>query len=185
MKSNAGIVIKRLQEKLKQKVNELPKVIMNEGQKAFTENFKNEGFEGKKWKDVVNKKKKYGRPILVGRTRRLINSVRISGKVSNSHLIKWATYVPYAAIHNEGFKGVQYIKPHKKTATRTVKIRGSAGFINGKFTKGKAKKMQILGKRHNVSGYSRKINIPKRQFMGIGEKTRRRILEKAAKAMKL
>lgn len=175
MKSNAGIVIKRLQEKLKQKVNELPKVIMNEGQKAFTENFKNQGFEGKKWKDVVNKKKKDGRPILVGRTRQLINSVRTSGKVSNSHLIKWATYVPYAAIHNEG--GVI-----RKKARNSILNFNKKGRFQRQRTE-KQRSRTYYSQKVRISAYT--IVMPQRKFMGIGEKTRRRILEKAAKAMKL
>lgn len=149
MKSNAGIVIKRLQEKLKQKVSELPEIIGNEGQRAFADEFKNQRWDNNKWKEVKRrmpgtfeykypKRKGLSRrtnPILVGRTRRLKRAVETSYKKRNSNKLVWAIYGEvgkYAAVHNFGEKG-----------------------------------------------------MPQRQFMGINNRIRKRILEKAAKAMKL
>lgn len=99
MKSNAGIVIKRLQEKLKQKVSELPEIIGNEGQRAFADEFKNQRWDNNKWKEVKRrmpgtfeykypKRKGLSRrtnPILVGRTRRLKELLK--------HLIKKETQI--------------------------------------------------------------------------------------------
>lgn len=58
---------------------------------------------------------------------------------------------PYAEVHNEGYTGVQYVKPHKRNRSLASNI--------------KTRKIVHVGGQ-NVRAFSRKIRIPKRQFMG-------------------
>lgn len=186
MKSNAKIVIERLKARLEKKMNELPPVLMNEGQRVFTDNFRNESWEGKRWRARIHRgKKENTKPILIGRTRKLINSVRTSGRSASMQKIVWGTYVPYAKIHNEGFRGVVYVKPHKRHGkTITTKVKGSAGFVNGKFTKGKSSTLKLLGAKHQVKAYSYRLNMPKRQFMGVGNTLRMKLIKKCEQILK-
>lgn len=114
-RSNAKQVFKNLQAKFEQVKREAPKVLANEGQKAFLDNFKTESFDNKKWKEVQRREPgtyayKYpkskdlarrSRPILIGKTRRLRNATANSVKQANSRRIKWANYLPYSEVQNE------------------------------------------------------------------------------------
>ena len=119
----------------------------------------------------VSKKSKGSRAILVksGELRRSIRVVR-----KNLKSVTIGSDLPYAQIHNDG--GVVYKKAHKRTATRTVRIRGSGGFVNGVFTKGRAKKMEIQGVRHNVGSSS--FKMPKRQFVGVSKQLSNKLMSK-------
>jgi len=181
LKSNAKAVIERLRAKLELKMKHLPPVLMNEGQKVFSESFKNQAWEGKRWRLRIHRgKKENTKPILVGRTRRLINSVRTSGRSATIAKIVWGTWVPYAKIHNEGFKGTVYVKPHKRTGkTITTKVKGST--INGK---GTTRTLTLMGAKHQVKSYSYKLRMPKRQFMGVGPTLRSRLIKKCEQIFK-
>lgn len=159
MKSNAKIVIEKLKARLEKKMAELPPVLMNEGQRVFTENFKNESWEGKRWQK--RKDSKNTKPILIGRTRKLINSVRTSGRSATLQKIVWASYVPYAKVHNEGFKGTVTVKSFKRKSA-----------------------LGKLGAKYQVKQHTRKINMPKRQFMGVGNVLRARLIKKCEQIFK-
>jgi len=186
MRSNAKAAIEKLKARLEKKMAELPPILMNEGQRYFTENFRNESWEGKRWRARIHRgKKENTKPILIGRTRQLINSVRTSGRSASLTKIVWGTAVPYAKIHNEGFNGTVYVKPHSKHGkTISVKVRGNSGFVNGVFTKGKSKTLKMLGARHQVKAYSYRMKMPKRQFMGIGNVLRARLIKKTEQEFK-
>ena len=156
MKSNAKAVIEKLKARLEKKMKELPPILMNEGQKVFSESFKNQAWEGKRWKPRKNTK--ITRPILIGRTRKLINSVRTSGRSATMAKIVWGTYVPYAKVHNEGFKGTVRIKKHSA--------------------------LSRLGAKYQVKAHTRNVNMPKRQFMGVGPTLRMRLIRKAEQVFK-
>lgn len=164
----------------------LPPALLNEGQKVFTENFRNESWEGKRWRARIHRgKKENTKPILIGRTRKLINSVRTSGRSASMTKLVWGTWVPYAKIHNEGFNGTVYVKAHKRTGKSiSVKVKGSAGFVNGKFSKGKSSTLKILGAKYQVKPYSYKLRMPKRQFMGVGPTLRSRLIKKCEQIFK-
>lgn len=136
---------------------ELPPALMNEGQRVFTDNFRNESWEGKRWQS--RKSSKSTRPILIGRTRKLINSVRTSGRSASMQRIVWASYVPYAKIHNEGFNGSITVKAHKRKAPKN--------------------KLAQLGAKYQVKQYTKRVIMPKRQFMGVGNTLRMRLIKKA------
>lgn len=104
----------------------------------FDNNFREQGFFGKKWAATkvskVNKAGKKGSILIVtGALRRSIRShIRSNSVVFTSHL-------PYASVHNEGGKGKVTVRTH----TRTRK-----------------------GSTHNVRSHERAMNIPQREFIG-------------------
>lgn len=177
MRSNFKAVFKRLEQKLNRAKNETPKVLANEGQKVFVENFKTESWNSNPWKD---RQKKTGRPILIGRTRRLINSVRRSVRSANVNRIVWGTDVPYAAVHNFGEQVTKLA--HYRTSTIKAKVRGNSGFVNGKFTKGRSRTIKLQGATHLASGSH--FKMPQRKFMGVSLKLNKRLKDKMAQIYK-
>lgn len=64
--------------------------------------------------------------------------------------VRFSSNVPYAAIHNEGLQGNKPVKAHtRRQHGKTVKVRA----------------------------HTRKFNMPKRQFIGDGDQTRKIIRE--------
>ncbi len=59
--------------------------------------------------------------------------------------VRFTSNVPYASIHNEGLKGNVMVKGHWRRGRN--------------------------GKKHKVKPHNRKVNMPKRQFVGDGPKT--------------
>jgi len=168
MKWNGKDVFKKLEKKLLKVKNEAPKILANEGQKVFLENFATESWNNLPW---PKRKKDTGKPILRGKTRRLINSVRKSVRMANVDRIKWGTDVPYAAIHNFG---LQVSKGwHYRNSTIKRKVRGNAGFVKGTWRQGRAKTVTFKGAAHYVNASYYKM--PKRQFMGVSLKLKKRL----------
>jgi len=157
-----------VEKRLQQTKEVLPAEIANVSQSYFESSWRKQGYDGKKWKEVQRRINGKGaaktRAILV-KSGRLRRSFHVLSKRWDNITI--ANSAPYAKVHNEGFKGVEYVKPHKKSGKDIKsKVRGSAGFIDGKFTKGKIRTITLKGAKHNVKGFSRKMNLPQRQFMG-------------------
>lgn len=71
--------------------------------------------------------------------------------------------VPYAIVHNEGYNGVQYVKPHKSGRLAAMSLQ-------------RRKNLRVGG--GNVKGFSRKVQIPKRQFMGESAELTKKIEDK-------
>ena len=166
MKSNAKDVMLRLQARLDKKLKELPIVLMNEGSREFTKNFTTQSFGGIKWK--ARKDKKNHKPLLVGRTRKLINAVRMSGRSATLQKIVWGigSDVPYASVHN--FGGTI----NKGTRTHTLHYREIATNIaSGKtlkrFAKQKGKNKATHSMQVNMKAHS--FKMPQRQFMGVNK----------------
>jgi phage gpG-like protein len=85
--------------------------------------------------------------------------------------------VPYAIFHNEGASGSSTIGAHTSRGKGiTTSIRGSSGFVGGRFTRGRARKVTFLGAEHQVSAHTRKANLPKRQFIGDSKQLERKIV---------
>lgn len=183
MKSNAkSIIDKRLVKVLKKTLKDAPKVLGNEGQKAILENFAKESWEGKKWRLRIQQgHKENKKPILIGRTRKLIRAARRSYKGNFNGKLKWSIDgVPYAQVHNDG--GIIHRKAHKRTATIKRKIGGNAGFVNGVWKKGRYKTVSFQGERHNVSSSS--FKMPKRRYMEASPKFKKRLLDKLEQVFK-
>lgn len=142
----------------------------------FTQSFRNQGFTDESlqmWKPRkrTERSRMGNRAILVksGRLRRSIRSKRF-GLLS----VKIYTDVPYAKIHNDG--EMVYRKPHKRSSTITTKVRGSSGFVNGVWKRGRSKTIKLKGESFNVKGSS--FKIPKRQFIGYSGVLNRKIIAK-------
>lgn len=165
MRSNARTIIeKKLIKVLAKTMRDAPKALGNEGQKAILENFATESYEGKKWAARKKTKKANGKPILIGRTRKLIGAARRSYKgyfkgFFYGGKLKWSIDgVVYAKIHNNG--GV--IKKKKRTVTQNFKIKKDGSF---RYAKLKHSNFQM-----DVNIGKHKINMPKRQFIGLSPK---------------
>lgn len=133
----------------------IPVKVGTEAVNFFKDNFREGGFRDgglKKWKRTRRQdtakgaEAQYG-PLMSGREhlRRSISSETAPGKVIIYN------NVPYAKVHNEGYSGVQYVRPHRRK-------RRLASNISSKNV------VKVGGQ--NVRGFSRKMVIPKRQFMG-------------------
>jgi phage gpG-like protein len=135
-----------------------------ESLKFFNKSFTKQGWEDvalDKWKKRKNPKPKH--PILVksGTLKRSIAILK-----TTSYTIVLGTNVPYAKIHNEGFDGSESVKAHSRTRNIKATIRGGGVFINGKFSKGKSKRIKIIGATGQVKAHTRHMVMPQRQFMG-------------------
>jgi phage gpG-like protein len=112
----------------------------------------------KKWakrKNPDKRNRKKNRAILI-KSGRLRNSIHV--KSSSLHDVVISTPVKYAAVHNFGFRGVQYIRPHHR------KVNGRVLQSNIKTRRTSTRKVQVG--RVQVKGHARRVNIPQRQFMG-------------------
>lgn len=144
--------LRKIQEKVAATLRELPPVIGEAAVNFTLDNFERQAWLGdntEPWQKRKNptkwgKRDETDRAILV-KTAKLKRSIRISRIVDNAVYIQaGGTDVPYARVHNEGFRGEvkQQVKPH----TRKMKD----------------------GKTVGVSEFERTIqqNIPKRKFIG-------------------
>jgi phage gpG-like protein len=165
---------------------DLPPVIGNMGQRFFRENFDKQGFVDNSfnpWKArkgeirgglaMAAKSSKGSRALLV-KSGHLRNAVNRSLKTAEFDNISFVVPLKYAAVHNYGFSGIQYIQPHKRTASR--------GAVIGDFAR---KGSRVDGSTHNVSGFSRRMNIPQRKFMGNSTVFIQQIDERVLRAMRL
>jgi phage gpG-like protein len=99
-----------------------------------------------------------GRAILVktGRLRRSIRLISVDG----GRIVIGTAGVVYAAAHNEGVSGTITVKAHTRKAYKRRKKGG--------------KRRRIAVQAHEVQAHERKMNLPRRQFIG-----RSRVLERA------
>lgn len=135
----------------------------------FKNSFRRQGWwdrNKEKWPERKGKKRKNGRAILVksGRLRRSICVIHaVPGKVIVG------TDVPYAKIHNEGgeFTSTQNVSSH------TRKAHSRKGYTTGDGRKVKRGTVR----EHAVKSHSRtrKVSMPKRQFMGSSAALERRL----------
>jgi phage gpG-like protein len=182
--------------------------IGNAAKSFFVENFRKQGFDDKNIEKWPKRKKterkgrgkyakgedgkrdkgmvrsvKAGRAILV-KTGDLRRSI-IRNPANRAALsVKISTDLPYAKVHNNG--ETINVDGRKGSGTITRSIRGSAGFKNGKFTRGRAKKVTFQGKEYTTGSYA--IKMPKRQFMGdsynLNERIKKIIVKRLDKTFK-
>ncbi|MFD2961352.1 MULTISPECIES: phage virion morphogenesis protein [Olivibacter] len=155
---STDISFRILKSKLSKQLNSLPVLIGNEMVNYALENFKNEAYDGNKWKPRKKKQKgKSQQKILVGRTRRLIRGNRFT-TIANG--VRYINDTPYASIHN--FGGVISRAARSETFIRNRHQKGRLGKMfggKGAFAKGTTK-----GQGFTFKSY--KIHIPQRQFIG-------------------
>jgi phage gpG-like protein len=153
---------------------DLPRHVAHMGKKHFGESFTNQGFTDetlKPWPEVWRRKpgsKAKGvaasRTILHGETSELRNS--IEARPSRDRVV-FSSDVPYARAHNQGFVGGVSVRPHG----RRTKNSGSASNI-------RSRKSFASNKAH-VRGFTRRVKLPKRQFMGHSATLDRAIIHRA------
>lgn len=141
MRSNARQVINKMKKAIEKTMKDAPKVLGLEGQRHFQENFAKQSFEGKRWKQVQRRtpgtyayeypKRKFlsrrTNPILVGRTRRLKNSLNRSFKSGSSSRMRWEVILPYAQVQNKGNRKIparSFMRPTQKFQNRLKKKFG-------------------------------------------------------------
>lgn len=153
-----------VEKHFKQVLQYAPGMLGNDAVNFFLDSFQRQGWLGNSvepWRQRRgNSKRNKGRAVLVqsGRLRRSIRITGISGGV-----VTIGTDVPYAKAHNEGFKGVVNVKEHTRNRFGKEKI-GS-----GKFTKNGKERMKTVQRITGsgaVKAHTRKVNLPRRQFMG-------------------
>lgn len=141
-----------------------PGLLGNDAVNFFLDSWKRQGwlnYSNTAWRQrSKNSKRNKGRAILVdsGRLRRSIRIVKITGGA-----VTIGTDVPYARMHNEGFKGVVNIAAF--TRNRYVKEKVGIGKLTKK-GKEKTKTVSRVGSSHTVKAHTRRVNMPQRQFMG-------------------
>jgi hypothetical protein len=168
----------------------------------FVDSFRKQGWDDKsvqKWKkrqlserkgrgskksaDGGVRSVKAGRAILV-KTGDLRRSIKRNPANRAALSIKISTDLPYAKVHNDG--ETINVSGRKGSGTITRSIRGSGGFKDGKFTKGRAKRVTFQGKEYTTGSYA--IKMPKRQFMGdsynLNEKVKAVIVKRLDKIFK-
>lgn len=101
-----------------------------------------------------------GRALLVssGRLRRSIRIIRTTGDS-----VTIGSNVPYAQIHNDGFNGTQQVSAHTRTKWKKERVE------TGSLTKSGKKSMKTVTSEngtYSVKSFSRKMNMPRRRFMG-------------------
>ena len=123
------------------------------------------GFEA--WPQRKNDKRK-GAALLV-QTGKLRNSIRVTERAADYIMI--GSNLPYAQIHNEGFNGTEQVKAHTRKTFKDIMAQASSL----KTRKVKKVKNHLHTGDVNVKAHSRKMNMPKRHFMGASPFLNRRI----------
>lgn len=141
-------------QKVVTSLKRFPRLAASAAHNFFLDSFNRKAWFGERtevWKPVKPTKKNAGGSILVRRGD-LRRSVRIKKADWTSIII--GSDLPHAAVHNDGYRG-----RYTRTATRTVRVRGSYGRLGDEKKRGR--KMVVRGVQHTV-----KQNIPRRRYMG-------------------
>lgn len=132
----------------------------------FKDSFRRQGWRDKtleKWNPrKPGAARNQGRAILVNRGH-LRNSIVL--RQANAKQATVAAPVPYAAAHNEGFKGTVNVKEHYRSSRQNIKVQSSS--IASRKVRTQTMSMDTGGRK--VRAHTRKMNLPKRQFMGDSE----------------
>jgi phage gpG-like protein len=160
---------KQMKERFERFVRtELPIIVGREAVNFFKDRFRMGGWidtSFNKWlpRDV-NAPRNSGRALLVD-SGKLRNSIRVVEQGSNYVVI--GSDMPYAQAHNEGFNGQVTIKAHRRKNKFADKFSATKGKEMKRTTK-IAWKVNASGVSF-VQSHARKMNVPKRQFMGGSE----------------
>lgn len=133
-------------------LKKFPVLAANEAVNIFQDSFNRQAFIGETtevWKKrKSDSKKSQGRAILI-KTGRLKRGVKRFKADWDSIIV--GNDVPYAGIHNDGFKGTESVRAF----TRKLKARN--------VSRGKKKIASGVG---FVKAHTRKMNMPRRRFIG-------------------
>ena len=110
-----------------------------------------------KWKArATNSKRNKGRAVLT-QSGKLKRSITAQPQVGVARVI---SAVPYAQVHNEGFKGTQTVKAHKRNSYTSIKVQKTSK--SGKTRNATVQQLKGTGQ---VKAHTRRQNIPARPFM--------------------
>lgn len=139
MAKTASEVFQKIQQRLAQKLRELPPIIGNEAVNHSLDAFQQEGWDGEAWPKRKNPTKwgkadETDRALLV-KTGKLKRSVRISEIGEGSVTIQaGGADVPYARAHNFGYKGTvtQNVNEHNRRTKKfgTARVRAHTRTIS-------------------------------------------------------
>lgn len=119
------------------------------------------------WKRRKLRGKKREQRAILTKTGRLRRSIR-KGKVTPDYAII-ETDVPYARVHNEGFRGTVNVKVHKRNRYKNVKTKEGTGVYSVKSRKERqrTRTTRETSNTHWVQSHKRRVNMPRRQYMGV------------------
>lgn len=160
-----------LVKKAEKVLSKLPLIAANTGNNFFQGRFKEQA-----WADTTTQpwkrrkkgsKRDSGRAILTdtGRGKRSIRVLQADwSQVAVG--INDPTVAVYMGAHNAGFRGTVQVHGFTRIATRKVgtKVLKLKGRQRRERIGGR--KVKIQGASHQVNAHSRKVNLPKRQFIG-------------------
>lgn len=151
----------RFEANMKAAMGTLAPVVANEAVNFFRGSFTKQAWIGTNTNPWKKRKgnKDAGRAILV-KSGRLRRSIRDMGSAGMK--VRVGTDVPYAAAHNEGFSGTVSVREHSRKRTRKAKVSMSNVATRKKSTR----TTKITAGNSSVKSHSRKMNLPKRQFIG-------------------
>lgn len=158
-------VIKRVQAVYRTLPDKAATIAVNFFKKRFVEqNWVDYATEA--WKRRKLRGKNREQRAILTKTGRLRRSIR-KGKVTPDYAII-ETDVPYARIHNEGFRGTVNVKVHKRNRYKTVKTKEGKGVYSVKTRKERqrTRRTREVDGTHWVRSHTRRVNMPRRQFMG-------------------
>lgn len=109
----------------------------------------------------INNRGSVGRGLLIksGRLRRSIRVIR-----TNTSSVTVGSDVPYAAIHNNGFRGTISVEEH----TRNVytKSKQGTGVYSIKTKKERMRTIKGISGQITVKSHTRQVNMPRRRYLG-------------------
>ena len=157
-----GLQFEDFEQRAHNALRKFPLLAANTGKNFFQDRFKTQD-----WIDHVTepwKKRKPGSKRNTGRailtdTGRLKRGIRIKQADWSNVIV--GNDVEYAEAHNSGVNIVVTVNEHSRIASRKVATRYKK---NGQASKQGRKK--IRGRTHQVKTHTRKMNLPKRQFIG-------------------
>ena len=144
----------------------LPRIIAQEAVNFFKDRFREQGWKYttlKSWKKrKSNPRKRTGRGTLID-SGKLRNAIHAEKETFKKVVI--VNDMPYAAVHNEGFHGRVHVSAHTRSKSKMYKVKQTSL----KTRKTTTRKQRLRTGSVNVSSFTRKMNIPQRQFMGNSE----------------
>ena len=141
--------------------NQFPTVAGNIALRFINGNFRAQGFQGASFQPWQKKKKGKGTTLVVTGALRAANYYTAQdgqATVKND--------MPYAKAMNEGFNSTVTVKAHVRN--KYVKIKVKTGLLTKKGT-ARTKTLTSKAGETQVKAHTRKMNIPKRQFMPTNE----------------
>lgn len=158
----------------------LPILISNAAERHFKASFRNQGFINNiliPWRRTQKKKSiKLGgksRGILIS-TSALVKSIRVElANASEIKIVAGNERVKYAKAHNEGFKGTVKVAAHMRKLY--TKRKEGTGIYSIKTKRERQQTVSQQSGNAQVKEHSRKMDLPKRQFMGQSAQLSRQI----------